>query len=226
MIASLNGNMEASINVLFDRLPPQTRASSLCETYLEQASWAFRPIKRDEIMEDITGPIYKALRDREAGVPITWFSPHKLSVLYLIFALGALVDLTLEPCESEPAYHPLIPFNETGKTDSKEAENYYNLSRVALTLRSVFDSPEISAVQAILLTAGYHAMAGRRYTMDSSVCRISHWPLASIYHCHSSAFSFKCAVDFGISGIEAGSKREHRLQAEYLTGLTLLAVNS
>ncbi|KAF6762713.1 fungal-specific transcription factor domain-containing protein [Ephemerocybe angulata] len=151
-----DGNMEKAINMLFDRLPPQTRASSLCETYLEHAAWAFRPIKRDEIMEELLAPIYKALRERQAsGTPVTWFSPHKLAVVYLIFALGALVDLTLEP-------------------HNKEAESYYNLSRASLALRSVFDSPEISTVHAILLMAAYHGMAGRRYTMDSS------WSLTSL----------------------------------------------
>lgn len=95
-----SGNLEKAINLLFDRLPPQTRASSLCETYLEHASWAFRPIKRDEIMEEILGPVYKSLRERQlSGNPISWFSPHKLSVAFLIFASGALLDLTLEPCK-------------------------------------------------------------------------------------------------------------------------------
>ncbi|TEB30149.1 hypothetical protein FA13DRAFT_1733962 [Coprinellus micaceus] len=160
MIASFpfdsNGNFEKAVNLLFDRLPPQTRASSLCETYLEQAAWSFRPVKRDEIMEEIISPIYKAVRERTAsGTPIAWFSPHKLAVAYLIFGLGALVDLTLEP-------------------HSKEAEGYYNLSRACLALRSVFDSPEISTIQAVLLMAAYHAMAGRRYTMDSV------WSLTSL----------------------------------------------
>lgn len=46
---------------------------------------------------------------------------------------------------------------------------YYDLSRACLALRSVFDSPELATVQAILLMASYHGMAGKRYTMDSSV---------------------------------------------------------
>jgi len=163
--------------MLFDRLPPQTRASSLCETYLEHNSWAFRPLKRDEIMEEIISPVYKALRDRQAtGEPISSFSPHKLSVIYLIFALGALVDLTLEPCASSHSVE--TDTNSPLLADNKEAESYYNLSRASLSLRSVFDSPEISTVQAILLMASYHSMAGRRYTIDSAV---------SVTFCHCPA---------------------------------------
>jgi hypothetical protein len=53
--------------------------------------------------------------------------------------------------------------------DNKEANVYYHLGRASLSLRSVFDSPEIVTVQAVLLMAAYHGNAGKRYTMDSSV---------------------------------------------------------
>lgn len=53
--------------------------------------------------------------------------------------------------------------------DNKEANVYYHLGRASLSLRSVFDSPEIVTVQAVLLMASYHGNAGKRYTMDSSV---------------------------------------------------------
>ena len=35
---------------LESHLPPQPRAWALCETYLEQFSWWFRPIKREELI--------------------------------------------------------------------------------------------------------------------------------------------------------------------------------
>lgn len=90
------------LDQLFDHLPSQPRAWSLCETYMEQASWAFRPIKRDEIIDDILTPTYKALKERRAtgSLGAHNVSSHKLAVLFIVFALGALVDLTLEPCES------------------------------------------------------------------------------------------------------------------------------
>ncbi|EAU84699.2 hypothetical protein CC1G_00218 [Coprinopsis cinerea okayama7 len=155
-ILSTEGNFEKAMDILFDHLPEQPRAWALCETYLEQAAWASKPIKRDEVIEDILSPTYKALKTRHSSdAPVASFSPHKLSVLYMIFAIGALVDLTLEPC-------------------SKEAENYYYLSRACLSLRSVFDSPEVSTVQALLLMGGYHGWAGTRYTVDSS------WGLVSL----------------------------------------------
>ncbi|TFK43632.1 fungal-specific transcription factor domain-containing protein [Crucibulum laeve] len=151
-----DGNLDKAYDLLLEHLPSQPRAWSLCETYMEQAAWAFRPIKRDEIIDEILSPTYKALKERQAsGTSSTHVSAHKLAVLFLVFALGTLVDLTLEP------------FNQ-------EAETYYHLSRGCLALRSVFDSPETATVQAVSLMAVYHGMAGKRYTMDSS------WTLTSL----------------------------------------------
>ncbi|KAJ7068172.1 fungal-specific transcription factor domain-containing protein [Mycena amicta] len=150
---SAGGPPGRALDLLFDYLPEQPRAWTLCETYMEQCAWQFRPISREEIIDDFLTPIYKSVRDRknwqsEADFPHT-ISPHRLSVLFLMFALGALVDLTLEP-------HNI------------ESDQYYHASRAALALRSVFDSPEMATVQAVLLMSSYHNMGGRRYTMESS----------------------------------------------------------
>ncbi|KAJ7129786.1 fungal-specific transcription factor domain-containing protein [Mycena epipterygia] len=150
---SAGGPPGRALDLLFDYLPEQPRAWSLCETYMEQCAWQFRPINRDEIIDDFLTPIYKSLRERknwnsEADFPHT-ISPHRMAVLFMLFALGALVDLTLEP-------------------QSAESDRYYHASRASLALRSVFDSPEMATVQAILLMATYHNMGGRNYTMESS----------------------------------------------------------
>ncbi|CAK5262741.1 unnamed protein product, partial [Mycena citricolor] len=110
------------------------------------------------IIEDFLTPIYKSSRERRIWTEASDFphaiSPHRLAVLFMVFALGALVDLTLEP-------------------DSAESEHYYHASRAALALRSVFDSPELATVQAVLLFASYHTICGKNYTSDSSWTLIS-----------------------------------------------------
>ncbi|KJA29960.1 hypothetical protein HYPSUDRAFT_210788 [Hypholoma sublateritium FD-334 SS-4] len=150
-------NLDKQLEFLFDQLPEEPRAWTLCETYMEQATWAFRPIKREELIDEILSPIYKAVKDKSATGSYTLnnVSAHKLAVMFHVFSLGALVDLTLEPC-------------------NKEADLYHHLGRACLSLRSVFDSPEIATVQAVLLMASYHGNAGKRYTMDSS------WALTSL----------------------------------------------
>ncbi|KAF9055205.1 hypothetical protein BDZ89DRAFT_1124982 [Hymenopellis radicata] len=144
-------NWESAMDLLFDYLPERPRAWALCETYLEHASWTFRPIHRDEIVDDILTPIYKHVKDRGNGVSnaAQTISAHKLAVLFMLFSIGSLVDLTLEPYNFE-------------------SDHYYHLARAALSLRSIFDSPEISTVQAVVLLAAYHGMGGKRYTMDSA----------------------------------------------------------
>lgn len=153
----IDDNAEKTMDFLFENLPPEPRAWSLCETYMEQATWAFRPIRREELIDEILSPIYKVVKEKNTSgfYPPNSVSAHKLAAMFLVFSLGALVDLTLEPY-------------------NKEADVYYHLGRASLSLRSVFDSPEIVTVQAILLMASYHGNAGNRYTMDSS------WALTSL----------------------------------------------
>lgn len=122
---------------------------------MEHGMWMGRGITRDEVVEILT-PLYKHLKDkrtpdRDVPHPVT---PHKLAVLYLVFALGALVDLTL------PAY-------------SAEAETYFNLGRAALSLRSIFESSDLTTVQAIFLTALFHSYGGPRYSHEGTWSLIS-----------------------------------------------------
>lgn len=93
--------IDKPMEFLFDHLPPEPRAWSLCETYMEQATWAFRPIKRDELIDDILSPIYKVMKAKQTtgSYPSHSVAAHTLGTLFLVFACGALVDLTLEPCE-------------------------------------------------------------------------------------------------------------------------------
>lgn len=152
---------EAFMDKLETYLPSQPRAWALCETYLEQFSWWFRPIKRDELVNEILAPIYRKISDpmktayhrksdAEAGR-----CPHLLATLFMLLAVGALVDLTLQPC-------------------SVEAETYYRLGRAALSMRSVFDSPELETVQAVSLMAAYHSLCSSRHTLESA------WSLVSL----------------------------------------------
>ncbi|KAJ3855656.1 hypothetical protein EV368DRAFT_34161 [Lentinula lateritia] len=144
-------NSEKTMDILFSHLPEQPRAWALCETYLEQGAWQFQPIRRDELIDEILVPIYRSRKERassDSNQPHV-ISPHRLASLYIVFAIGALVDLTLDPYSSE-------------------AESFALLCRAAISLRSVFDSPEICTVQTISLLAHYQTFAGKRYTLDAA----------------------------------------------------------
>ncbi|KAI0794297.1 fungal-specific transcription factor domain-containing protein [Fomes fomentarius] len=146
---------DALVERLEAHLPPQTRAWALCETYMGHMTWWSRPIKRDELIDDILVPIYNCKKDptkrsyHRDATDDEDKCPHSLAVLFFVFALGSLVDLTLPPC-------------------SAEAELYYRLGRAAISLRSIFDSAEIQTVQALTLMGQYHSICTQRYTLESA----------------------------------------------------------
>lgn len=140
---------EKSMATLLAYLPPKPRAWSLCETYMEQGIINGRVVTRDELINDILTPVYSIQVEKDAEGNSTDISPHKLAVLFLVFGIGALVDLTLPPY-------------------SEEAELYFDLGRAALSLQSVINSPETGTVQALTLMSLYLVYGGPRYTVDGA----------------------------------------------------------
>lgn len=149
--APFSQKSEAAIDMMYDCFPPTPRAWSLLEAFLENASWVFQPIKRDHIIEDFLTPIYNAKNEREdpSGKSRTLISPHKLAVLFLIFAIGSNMDLTLPPN------------NEAG-------ERYYHYARAALAHRAIIDSPMIETVLAVMLMYHYRSSGNTRHSQDGS----------------------------------------------------------
>lgn len=149
---------EEAMVLLFAGLPPRPRAWNLCETYLEHSSWHMQVTTRQDLIGDVLTPVYNAKEEREDPArdePCIQISPHKLAFLYLVFAHGILVDLTL------PAYHV-------------EGEKFHLYARAALALCSFIDKPTVETVQALLLMAHYRSCAGERYSRDSV------WTLGSL----------------------------------------------
>ncbi|KAH0840035.1 hypothetical protein J3R83DRAFT_1002 [Lanmaoa asiatica] len=139
------------LDALLNLLPEYPRATTLCETYLENSAWVFRPIIREELIDEILAPVYAFAQDRKKEVSGVQreISPHTLAVLYMVFAHGALTDLTLPPYNTE-------------------AENYFHLGRLALSLHLVYDLPNTQTLQALCLIAFYYANRGRHPTLDSA----------------------------------------------------------
>lgn len=143
---------EAAEDMLLNYLPPTPRAWSLLETFMENVSWSFEPISREDLIKDVLTPIYNVKKERENLISDkgrTVISPHTFAILFLVFGLGANADFTL------PA-------------NNKEGEEYHHCACAALTLRSVFDAPTLETVQALLLMAHYRGNDGEQYTRDSS----------------------------------------------------------
>ncbi|KAG7098726.1 hypothetical protein E1B28_000639 [Marasmius oreades] len=148
-------NVPHSLRLILSFLPPKLRAWSLCETYLAQGTITTKVVLRDELIDEILTPVYRYVesfasnedQDEEA-IPV---SPHRLAILYLVFALGSLWDLTIPPY-------------------SVEAENFFELGRACLSLRNVFGSLEIGTVQALALASLYHSHGGPRLSPETAWC--------------------------------------------------------
>ncbi|KAJ6573398.1 hypothetical protein DFH09DRAFT_1457350 [Mycena vulgaris] len=142
-------NAEQALTQLFVRLPSKLRASQLCEAYFENGCWSGTPIMRDELVE-LLAQVYSSF-----SAPDPACSVHQVAVLYGVFALGALVDLTL------PRYNV-------------ESEYYFDLCRAALSVRSVFDDPTMATIQALVLVSVFYAHGGPKFSMESA------WSLISV----------------------------------------------
>ncbi|KAJ3574766.1 hypothetical protein NP233_g1545 [Leucocoprinus birnbaumii] len=161
----INMHDSTTLGMLESHLPPQERASSLVESYCNHASYFYRPVKQDELLNDLLPRIYSNAKSsstsnesspgsdssREESQPVEHTQPHDLATLFFILALGALLDLDLPPYNSQ-------------------AEHYYDLGRAALSLKAVYESPSLSTVGAMGLMSTYHSHAGRKYSRDSAWC--------------------------------------------------------
>ncbi|TFK46992.1 hypothetical protein OE88DRAFT_1666805 [Heliocybe sulcata] len=139
--------------LVWTELPPEMRAWALCEAYFEHAQWFLSPLSREEVISDYMRPVYNIRKEdgRRKYDPNdnSDANPHKLGVLFLVFSLGALMDLTLPPANAE-------------------AEKYYRLGRAAMSLRSLMDAPLLETVQGVALLSAYNHVSGRKASLDSA----------------------------------------------------------
>jgi hypothetical protein len=149
--------VDDALEALLLLLPAQPRAWTLCETYYEHGAWIMEHIRRDELIDEILSPVYKYIKSLDgnmSGLSSCPVSPHQLAVLYGIFSVGTLMDLTLPPM------HP-------------EARTYYHLCRAALSCRSVFESPDTSTVQGMMLMGMYVFFGGTPRMMSGAWAEMS-----------------------------------------------------
>ncbi|TFK49581.1 hypothetical protein OE88DRAFT_1632880, partial [Heliocybe sulcata] len=119
----------------------------------ENGQWFVPSVSRHQAVDNVLVPIYSRL-DQE-GKPIYNRSnpdtsmPHKLSLLYIVLAIGALMDFTLPHANSE-------------------VTRYFHLARVALSLQSIYQSPLLETIQTMALMGGYLHMEGGQACIHSA----------------------------------------------------------
>ncbi|TFK51695.1 hypothetical protein OE88DRAFT_1460474 [Heliocybe sulcata] len=113
-------------------LPSPDRAQQLSALYYKHAAWMYTPIYETDFIDNVYTRFYN-------DVSLPEFTPvetHRLAVLYMVFAMGALLDLDRPPL-------------------SLEANQYYSLGRAALSIGSVLEEPSILSIQALVIMSHY-----------------------------------------------------------------------
>lgn len=136
------GPTEDVLRLIEGHLPSWERACHLAEAYIEHAGWLFRGVTKQQLQSEMLPIMYKRPRPDDSSLTQEDYgSPHDIALLYLIFAIGALVDLKQE------AYNA-------------EGEHYHQIARAALVLQPVLEKPSLVTIQALHLLSIYNGMAG------------------------------------------------------------------
>ncbi|KAH9946504.1 hypothetical protein B0H21DRAFT_743137 [Amylocystis lapponica] len=113
---------------LLGLLPELYEARRLSAIYYRHAAWMYHPLPEAEFYERILPRIYEFSAESDHDP----MDSHRLAILYMVLALGTLLDLDKPPLSSE-------------------ATRYYQLGRAALSLDSILESQSIPAIQALIL---------------------------------------------------------------------------
>ncbi|KDQ50937.1 hypothetical protein JAAARDRAFT_543076 [Jaapia argillacea MUCL 33604] len=123
-------------------LPPKPRASALCETFLEHLMWMTQIVSRQHVIAELMPAVYRQPRGGIRG-----YGPHDLGLLLMVFAIGALLDLTLPPY-------------------NVEARRYYLLGRAALALQPAMTKHSLVTAKALHLMSIYNGMSGEEKNLE------------------------------------------------------------
>ena len=140
-----------------EQLRPYPRATALVEAYLENFSWFFRPVQRDQAFEELLPDVYawsRAANENASGpkagsVYVPELDMHNFALMLAVLACGALADLTLPP-------------------DNDEAPVYYRLARAALSQEDLFGIASLTTVQAVSLLGAYDLYSCTRNSLEFS----------------------------------------------------------
>ncbi|OSD02999.1 hypothetical protein PYCCODRAFT_1477291 [Trametes coccinea BRFM310] len=124
---------------LFWYLPGLDEATELRRIYFQHAAWMYNPVSVGQFNENAFNVFYNPNKAVDMEDPLL---PHQYSLLYMVFAIGSLMDT------SRPAYNV-------------EAEKYHHLARAALFQSPIFEEPTLTAVQSLYLMAFYLFLSER-----------------------------------------------------------------
>jgi len=153
------GPKEDVFVLLRNHLPPWEIAVSICETYLENASWLFRSVSRQQLMEEMLPAIYKK---RPVVSPDDYDGAHGLALLFSIFSVGRIVDISISHTAAE-----------------QEGEHFNQLAMAALCLQPLLEKPSLVTIQSLHVASIYNAMCGCEVSSGESSMETT-WSLIAV----------------------------------------------
>ncbi|KAI6041873.1 fungal-specific transcription factor domain-containing protein [Pisolithus marmoratus] len=146
-----------NIEQLVSCLPTGEEARHLTDVYLEQANWLFQSVSKDQMLLELLPAYYV---NGASDVTQAENNPHRLGLLLLVFAIGALLDPKQKPCNAQ-------------------AERYYQCARAAICLQSVLEKPSLETIQALHLLSFYNAVSGNELVGKETSMETS-WSLVTL----------------------------------------------
>lgn len=143
-----------------NNLPQWERANFLAETFFDQISWLFRGMTRTQVMGEMLPIIYKRHLPSSYELEDDYSGPHDLALLFMVFAIGALVETHLDPLSSE-------------------AEDFHQFARLALCRQSVLEKPTLVTIQTLRLLAIYNGISNSEYGDDETSLETT-WSLTTL----------------------------------------------
>ncbi len=195
------GTVKQNLNTIRDYLPPWDRALVMAESYLDNATWLFRNINRQQLINEMLPAIYGKLGT--ASTPDDYSGPHDLALLFSVFALGSVLEANLPSTTAE-----------------SEGEHYNQLALAALCQQPVLEKPSVVTIQTLHILSVYNAMLGGDVSGGESTME-STWSLVAVA-CHLAQtvrfLNSKCtesAVQFARTQIGLRKPETHHAYCKY-----------
>ncbi|PPQ94650.1 hypothetical protein CVT25_009381 [Psilocybe cyanescens] len=136
---------------LMGKLPRLPEAKVQCDNYFRHAAWMYTPITENDFNESVWQPIYELEGSYET------VSAHNLAILFLVLAIGTLLDLDRE-------------------AHSPEAMQFYHYGRAALSIDCVLEEQTIAGIQAMFLMCHFMFLAeiyNPRWTIMGMIVKVA-----------------------------------------------------
>jgi len=153
------GPIKETIALIRTYLPQWEQAVAMAESYLETAAWLFRSVTRHQLVNEMLPAIYGK---QPAYPPYDYNGPHDLALLFSVFALGSILDVSLPTPVAE-----------------SEGEHYNQLALAALGLQPVLEKPSLVTIQTLHIASIYHAMLGNEVSGGESSMEFT-WSLVNL----------------------------------------------